>query len=169
MLSGSAGTCSPKLDRNWMISEGKPGHGQHVACIQSGNLTRTNMKLRGIRDTCKRVLQSFPGSGGCERSVLSAFSHKCCFSKKAPRVLWPLRGGWPSNLGNTCRHCETPRVTVEMWHRRNSFHCDRLPGRLANIGRVQDNPAKGLQGVWSACPQISCGQDTKRRSEGSWV
>lgn len=125
------------MDRNWTISERKPGHGQHAACIQSGNLTRTNMKLRGIRDTCKRrVVQSFPGSGGCERSVLSAFSHKCCFSKKAPRVLLPPRGGWPSNLGNTCRPCETQRVTVEMRHRRNSFHCDRLRGRLANIGRV---------------------------------
>ena len=77
--------------------------------------------------------------------MLSAFSHKCCFSKKAPRVLLPPRGGWPSNLGNTCRPCETQRVTVEMLHRRNSFHCDRLRGRLANIGRV-GQPGQGTTG-----------------------
>jgi len=71
-----------------MISEGKPGHGQHVACIQSGNLTRTNMKLRGIRDTCKSMLAQMLLS---KKSPDSAFATEGRMAKQPGEHLQALR------------------------------------------------------------------------------
>jgi len=67
------------------------------------------MKLRGIRDTCKRrVVQSFPGSGGCERSVLCILAQMLLF-QKSPQSAFATEGRMAKQPGEHLQALRNPK------------------------------------------------------------